>query len=142
MGTSLGAIILAQPGNPGCIVGAIYAPPPTVCPQVCWRPEPGAARKESWRATSWGPLRGFDLKSLPHAPVSSLRLLRWRSNHPCPIGVCLDSACALPTPPPPAPNLTGDRQPPRKLGVPPTHVLPTFRLHGDCQVVKCQHRCT
>ena len=78
-------------------------PPPTVCPQVCWRPEPGAARKESWRATSWGPLRGFDLKSLPHAPVSSLRLLRWRSNHPCPIGVCLDSACALPTPPYPQP---------------------------------------
>lgn len=110
MGTSLGAIILAQPGNSGCIVGAIYAPP-TVCPQICWRPEPGAARKESWRATSRGPLRGFDLKSLPCAPVSSLRPLRRRSNRPCPLGVCLDSACALPPHPQPPTSLgTGSLQ--------------------------------
>lgn len=34
MGTSLGAIILAQPGNPGCIVGAIYAPPNCVSPSL------------------------------------------------------------------------------------------------------------
>ena len=50
-------------------------------------------------ATHWGPLRGFDLKSLPHALLSSLRPLRCQT-----ILVLLGSVWMLPVPCPPNPQ--------------------------------------
>ena len=89
-----GAHYSTTTGKPRFYSGCCLLPPPLHVPKGAggWYLE--LLIKGSWRATLWGPLRGLDLKTLPRAHLSSLGQLGQRSNHPCPVGVCLmDAAC-------------------------------------------------